>query len=138
MKIHALTYGATALVFFGLDFIWLSIMGNTLYRPLLGDLLRAEFDPVPAMLFYLLYVVGVVIFAAYPAIDVGHVTTALWRGALFGLCAYATYDLTNQATLRNWPTTITVADMVWGATVTALSAAVGYRVGQAASRWSKV
>ena len=134
MKIHLLTYVATGLIFLGLDAIWLGLMANRLYRPLLGNLLLPRFEAVPASLFYLLYVAGIVIFAISPAIGTGRVVTALWRGAFLGLVAYGTYDLTNQATLKNWPTILTIADLSWGATLTGLSASLGYLVARALSR----
>ena len=74
------------------------------------------------------------IFAISPALDTGRWATALIHGALFGLFAYATYDLSNQATLRNWPMTITLIDVSWGTTVTAVSAAAGYSIAQALLR----
>lgn len=134
MKIRVLAYCATAVIFLGLDSIWLSVMGDRLYRPLIGDLLRPSFDLVPAILFYGLYIGGIVIFVISPAIGTGRAATALWRGALFGLVAYATYDLTNQATLKNWPTAITLLDLSWGTVLTGLSASLGYVLARAASR----
>jgi uncharacterized membrane protein len=101
------------------------MMAPRLYRPQIGFLLRDGFDPVAALLFYLLFVAGLVTFVALPAWDSPRWTDTLWRGAFFGLVAYATYDLTNQATLRGWPWLITAADLAWGATLCAVSATLG-------------
>lgn len=128
MKTYILSYVATAIVFLGMDSIWLGTMGNALYRPLLGGLMLEKFSLAPAAAFYLLYVVGIVFFAVSPAFDSGRWTTALVHGALFGFFAYATYDLTNQATLKNWPMTITIVDLCWGTVVTGVAATFGYLI----------
>ncbi|HEX3864854.1 MAG TPA: DUF2177 family protein [Stellaceae bacterium] len=134
MKIHVLSYVATAVVFLICDVIWLSVAGAALYRPLLGDLVLEKFRLVPAVAFYLIYVAGIVFFAGSPAIVSGRWTTALLNGALFGFFAYATYDLTNQATLRAWPVTITIVDLCWGTALTAVAATLGYVIASAIAR----
>jgi uncharacterized membrane protein len=117
-------YG-TALVVFGLvDAVWLLLMGNRLYRPVLSDMLLANLRPVPAILFYLLFPVGIVVFVAMPAIKTGGMSSALIFGLLFGTIAYATYDLTNYATLRNWTLQLAVTDIVYGSLATALASVV--------------
>lgn len=126
MKSYIIAYAATAVVFFVLDFVWLSIMGGALYRAVLGDILLEKFSLPPAAIFYVIYVAGIVIFAIAPALGTGQWTTALLYGALFGFCAYATYDLSNAATLRNWTATITMIDLAWGTFLTACSATAGY------------
>jgi uncharacterized membrane protein len=133
MKANIIAYAAAALVMLSLDAIWLTLTANSLYRPLIGALMLDGFRLVPAIAFYALYLCGVVIFAVRPAFAAGRWTTALVQGALFGLFAYATYDLTNQATLKIWSTAITLADMAWGCVLTALSASAGYF---AAARWA--
>ncbi|HEY5070727.1 MAG TPA: DUF2177 family protein [Caulobacteraceae bacterium] len=122
----AFGYLGAGLVFGGLDFAWLATTGQRVYRPALGDLLAPGFRPVPAILFYGIYLVGVTIFAVAPAIRAGEWITAARLGALFGVIAYATYDLTNQATLAHWPTRVTVLDLAWGAFATCLGATAGY------------
>lgn len=134
MKTYVLAYVITGLVFLGMDAVWLSTVGNALYRPLLGDMVLDKFNPTPAAIFYLLYIGGILYFATAPAIASGRWTTALCNGALFGFFAYATYDLTNQATLKNWPTVITAADMCWGTALTATAAALGYVLSRAAAK----
>jgi len=115
-------YVAALLVFFLADMVWLGTMVSRLYRPALGDLLLSGVNMAPAILFYLVYPVGLVIFAIVPALKSGNITTALFLGALFGFFTYGTYDLTNQATLRNWSTTLTIADMAWGSVLGGVSA----------------
>src|SRR5262245_38603965 len=110
---------ATAISFLALDSIWLSLAASRLYRPRLGSLLLERFNMAPAAAFYLIYLAGILVFAIAPALVTGRWTTALMRGAMLGLVAYATYDLTNQATLRGWLVTVTIADLCWGSFVTA-------------------
>ena len=124
----ATAYGLAALVFLALDAAWLTTMADRLYRPALGHLLAPQFAPSPAVLFYALYVAGIVGFAIAPALSAGRARVALARGAAFGLLAYATYDLTNQATLRDWPWAVTLADLAWGTFVTATAAGVAARL----------
>jgi uncharacterized membrane protein len=81
---------------------------------------------VPAALFYLIYVAGIIFFATTPAFSTGKWTTAALNGALYGFFAYATYDLTNQATIRGWPTIITIADIFWGSLLSSIAATVGF------------
>jgi uncharacterized membrane protein len=97
----------------------------------LGDLLLDGFKPFPAIAFYILYVAGILIFAVAPALASGRWTTALARGAMLGLLAYATYDLTNQATLRGWSSVVTIADLCWGTVLTGTAATIGFM----AARW---
>jgi uncharacterized membrane protein len=120
-----MAYGATAIVFLACDAVWLTLTGDSLYRPVLGDMLRQQFDPTPAAAFYLLYIGGLVHFATVPAIIQRRAGVALVQGGLFGFFAYATYDLTNQATLRVWSTVITLADMGWGTVLSATAATLG-------------
>ena len=119
-------YLSAALCMLALDVVWLSATAQPLYRNLLGDLLRPDFNLAPAILFYALYVFGIVWFAVVPALTAGPWTTALLNGALLGLVAYGTYDLTNQATLAKWSTIITIVDLCWGTFLTALAATAGY------------
>jgi uncharacterized membrane protein len=128
MKSLAISYVVFLVVFVGVDFIWLSRAGDTFYRPTMGDMALADFRLAPAVAFYLIYVVGAVFFAVAPALETGDWTNAALRGALFGLCAYATYDLTNQATLKNWSTTLSLVDMGWGAMLTAFASACACKI----------
>ncbi|KPH81286.1 DUF2177 family protein [Bosea vaviloviae] len=126
MKTVLTAYAATAIAFLAIDAVWLSTMANLLYRPLLGDMLSPSFALAPAVLFYVIYVGGIVFFAILPALEAQLFRKAVLNGAALGFVAYATYDLTNQATLRNWPAIVTIADLIWGTLLTATASAVGY------------
>ncbi len=117
-------YISTGLVFVVIDAIWLSNMGGW-YRRMMGDLLLPEFRLVPAMVFYFLFLAGLIIFAVAPALTSGKLTTALLYGALFGFFTYVTYDLTNQSTLTHWPLQLVVVDIAWGTVLSAASATFG-------------
>jgi len=117
-------YVATGLVFVVVDAIWLSTMGGW-YRRMMGDLLLPEFRLAPAMVFYFLFLAGLIIFAVAPALASGKLSTALLYGALFGFFTYVTYDLTNQATLVRWPVALAVVDIAWGTVLSAISATLG-------------
>ncbi|MGE3363600.1 MAG: DUF2177 family protein [Rhizobiaceae bacterium] len=131
MKQYATAYVATGLVFLAIDIVWLTIAAQKLYRPLMGDMLLENFRLLPAVLFYFLYIAGIVVFAISPALGTGRWTTAAMLGAFMGLLAYGTYDLTNQATLRNWPVIVTIADLIWGTFLTASSATIGFLITRA-------
>jgi len=115
----------SVLVVFGIiDAGWLSIMGNILYRPTLGDILLQNLRIAPALAFYAVYPIGVVVFAVLPALRSGSLAIAFLLALLFGAIAYATYDLTNYATLRNWTLQITLADICYGAVASGIAATV--------------
>lgn len=126
MKTYIAAYLFTLVAFLVIDFIWLSTMASRLYRPAIGDLLAENFRLAPAVVFYLIYAAGLTFLAVRPAFQTGEWTTALLYGAVVGFMAYATYDLTNQATLKSWSTTLTVADLLWGTFVSAAAATIGY------------
>lgn len=114
-------YLITLPVFFVIDLIWLAIVARKLYFSQLGSLMSNNINWLAAIIFYLLFIVGLIIFVIQPSIAKHSWMQALILGALFGFFAYATYDLTNLATLKNWPTLISIIDMAWG---TVLSASV--------------
>ena len=126
--------GATGVVFLVLDAIWLTVVGGRLYRPILGDMLAPTVNWPAAVAFYVIYLAGIGFFAVWPAVQEGAWTRAALNGAVLGLVAYATYDLTNQATLRTWSTTITLADIAWGAFVTCAASVAGYAAGRLIAR----
>ncbi len=128
MKTYISAYFFTLIAFLVIDFIWLSTMASRLYRPAIGDLLAENFRLAPAIIFYLIYAAGLTFLAVRPALISGQWTTALAYGAAVGFMAYATYDLTNQATLKSWSTTLTIADLLWGTFVSAAAAIIGYLV----------
>jgi uncharacterized membrane protein len=124
-------YFVTLAAFLAIDAVWLALVARTFYSRYLDWLMATHPNWLAALAFYLLFVVGVLVFVVVPGVEDGSLRTTLLRGALFGLIAYGTYDLTNLATVKNWPLTITVVDMAWG---TALSVAVSY-VGFVAGKW---
>ena len=132
---YAVTYLAILLPFGMLDAVWLSLMGPRLYRPTLGDILLTNVNLPAAIAFYLIYPIGILVFATLPALKAGSVGPALMYGALFGLLAYATYDLTNQATLRNWTLQLTLADMAWGAVASGLAGAASFYITRTVGGW---
>lgn len=125
VRYFIIAFLAVALSFLLLDAVWLTTMSARLYRPAIGHLMREDFDVPAAAAFYALYFAGMVAFVVYPSASG---SGALARGAGFGLVCYATYDLTNQATMVGWPWHVTLIDLAWGALVTGLSAAVAHRV----------
>ena len=125
-------YAVAAVAFLVIDLVWLGVVANGLYRRLMGDLLRDSPNVLAAGVFYAVFVAGLVSFAIWPAIDGGSVGDALLRGALFGFVTYATYDLTNLAVLRGYPTSIALVDLAWG---TVLGAAVTSATWLVHDRW---
>ena len=123
-----LVYAITLPIFFGIDFVWLGLVANTFYPRLLGHLLGGEVHWIPAVLFYLLFIAGIIFFAVRPAVEAGGARRAMVNGAFLGLVSYATYDLTNQATMRDWPVIVTVVDLMWGTVLTRAVAGVSYLV----------
>lgn len=111
----------TVLVFLVIDGVWLGLVARNFYRRHLGYLMAEKPNWAAAGVFYLLYAIGLTVFAVIPGTDAAAALEGLWRGALFGLVAYATYDLTNHATVRDWPAIVTGVDLAWG---TILSASV--------------
>ena len=123
---YGIGYLAALVAMVAADMVWLGLMAPRFYKPTLGDIMLSGFNLPPAILFYLLYPIGVVIFAVHPALKSGSVSTALLYGAMFGFFTYATYDLTNQATLRNWATSLTLLDVTWGTVLAAGVSAVSF------------
>lgn len=126
MPAYLVAYIAAAAVFLALDFVWLTFASRYFYRPQLGDLLAPDPNLAVAAIFYLVYVVGVVVFAVMPAHAAKSATMALALGALLGLVAYGTYDFTNLATIRDWPAVVSFVDLAWGIFVTAVASTAGY------------
>jgi len=122
------TYVITLLIFFAIDLVWLGVVARNFYRQHIGHLMSAEVNWGAAVLFYAVYIAGIVFFAIKPAFESGNPARALAYGAAFGFIAYATYDLTNQATMRDWPVLVTVVDLAWGTALTATVAFLSYHV----------
>lgn len=135
MLSYAVAFIVFALVFGLMDFVWLTNAFGRVYQPAIGELLAGQVRLVPAALFYTIYVAGVTFFVVAPAVGMGDWRQAMARGAAFGLVAYATYDLTNQATLKVWPTRLTLIDLGWGILATSIAAGltvvISHRVAKA-------
>jgi uncharacterized membrane protein len=123
------TYIATFVVMLGIDAVWLSLTAGPLYRANLGDIIADNFRPLPAIVFYAIYVVGIMVFVVPTDEAPRNFARIAMFGALLGFFCYATYDLTNYATLRTWSLTVTVADMAWGAVLTGAGAVLGTLIG---------
>jgi uncharacterized membrane protein len=121
-----IAYVAVLIVFGAIDAAWLTTTGPVLYRPVLGDILLPSLRAAPAVAFYLMYPIGVVVFAVLPALRAQSPLTGFALAALFGALAYATYDLTNYATLRNWTLQITALDIGYGALASGIAATAAY------------
>lgn len=124
-------YVATGLSFAAVDFVWLSTMTDRLYKPVIGPIMAPKPDMSAIVLFYLVYIAGVVFLAVAPALREGAWTRAALNGAVLGFVAYATYDLTNQATLAVWQWKLTILDLIWGTILTMAAATGGYLATQA-------
>jgi uncharacterized membrane protein len=128
-------YGLTFAVFFLIDLFWLGVVGKAFYRKHLGFLLSPRPRWGAAILFYLLYIAGLILFVIQPALLRGAPLEALLFGALFSLIGYATYDLTNLATIKDWPVVVTVVDLIWG---TVLGGSVSLLSAILARSWLKL
>lgn len=120
-------------IFFLIDMLWLGIVAKNFYAKQIGFLLRPDVNWVAAILFYLLFIVGLVLFVVVPALEKNSLSYVLIFGALFGLISYATYDLTNLATVKNWPLLVTIVDLCWGAflasSVSTLTFLIAHKLG---------
>jgi uncharacterized membrane protein len=121
-----IAYVAVLIVFGAIDAVWLTTMGPVLYRPVLGDILEPSLRVAPAIAFYLMFPIGVVVFAVLPGLRAQAPMTAATLALLFGAMAYGTYDLTNYATLRHWTLQITVLDIGYGALASSIAATAAY------------
>lgn len=121
-----LVYLLTAGVFFALDMLWLGLAAKNFYQKQLHGFLSEKVNWTAAIIFYLLFIVGIFIFSILPAVEKNSFSKALILGALFGFFTYATYDLTNLATLKNWPMMVVLVDILWGIFLTASTSMAGY------------
>lgn len=128
MKSILISYVLTIIVFLIIDLAWLGFIAKDLYKKYLGGFLSDQVNWTAAIIFYFIYVVGISVFAIYPSVNKDSALSAILLGGLFGLFAYATYDLTNLATLKGWPLTIVFIDIAWGAFLTAAVSLSGYYI----------
>ena len=121
-------YAIALPVFFAIDMVWLGLVAKDFYRGQIGSLMKSDINWTAAIIFYLLFIVGLVVFVITPAVEKGSWAYALVFGAFFGLITYATYDLTNLATLKDWPILVTLVDLAWGAVLAASVSVVTYLI----------
>lgn len=119
-------YAIALFFFFAIDMVWLGFLSKSFYRQQIGFLMKSDVNWIAAVIFYLLFIAGLVIFVIMPSIEKSSVVHAVLFGAFFGLITYATYDLTNLATLRDWPVLVTVVDLAWGSILAASVSALTY------------
>lgn len=115
---YIILYLITLGLFFAIDLTWLGLVAKNLYKEKLGFIMSPDINWPAAISFYLIFIVGILYFSILPAINAQSVTTAIINGAFLGFLCYATYDLTNMATIAKWPLSIVIIDMVWGAVLT--------------------
>ena len=115
-------------VFFAIDIIWLAFVAKKFYNRHLGHLMRPDVNWFAAGIFYVIFLCGLVAFVISPALEKRSFLNATLYGALFGVVTYATYDLTNLATLKDWPLIVTIVDLVWGMVLSALVSAITYLI----------
>lgn len=121
-------YAIALPVFFVIDMIWLGLIAKNFYSSQIGFLLKSEVNWTAAIIFYLIFIAGLVVFVISPAVEKSSWTHALLFGALFGFVCYATYDLTNLAVAKDWPLLVTIVDLAWGAVLAATVSTVTYFV----------
>lgn len=114
--------------FLAIDGLWLTLIAKNFYAKHLGFLMTKTPNLTAAGIFYIIYVFTMVVLIISPALQKGSLMSAVLTGALFGLCAYATYDLTNLATIKDWPLLVTIVDLIWGTVLSAAVAGISYLV----------
>jgi len=125
---YILLYVLNFLVFLAIDAVWLLFIAKNLYAKEIGHLMAEKALLLPALIFYLLFVVGVLVFAVVPGYEAQSLSKTLMLSALFGLMTYATYDLTNLATLKDWPLKVTIIDIIWGTSLSTVTGLAGYYI----------
>ena len=130
MAYYLKLYIATLIAFFIIDMAWLGLVARSFYRKHLGFLMNSSPNWFAAIIFYMLFIVGILVFVVVPGLENNSLKTTLLRAALFGVITYATYDLTNLATVKDWPLLVTVVDMIWGTVLSAAVSFIGFMVGK--------
>ena len=123
-------YFATLIAFFAIDMVWLGLVARSFYYEQLGFLLNPNTNWVAAMIFYLLFILGILVFVVLPGLKEKSLKATILRAALFGFVTYATYDLTNLATVKDWPLAITLVDLAWGTVLTIAVSSIGFLAGK--------
>jgi len=125
---NIIQYGIVLVVFFAIDMVWLGVIAKGFYAKHLGFLMAQKVNWTAALVFYLLFILGLLIFVIQPALVSQSLTDLLLKAALFGLVTYATYDLTNLATLKDWPILITIVDLTWGMSLSVIVSFISYTI----------
>jgi uncharacterized membrane protein len=131
MKVFGIAYIATLASFLLIDAVWLGLVAKNFYRQQLGDLMLPSPSLGVAAAFYVVFAIAIVILAVRPGLGAGSVWVAVGYGAVLGLAAYGTYDMTNLSTLKGWPVSLSVADIIWGTALTGIASACGYSAARA-------
>ncbi len=126
LKIYLVSLAA----FFAMDMLWLGLVAREFYSQQIGYIMAPSPNWIAAIIFYLLFILGILTFVVLPGLEQGSLKTTLLRGALFGLITYATYDLTNLATLKDWPVLLTIVDMAWGTVLSVLVSSISFMAGK--------
>jgi uncharacterized membrane protein len=130
MRYYIKLYFITLIAFLAIDMVWLGLVARTFYRNYLGFLMTPTTNWIAAVLFYLLFILGILVFVVVPGLQDNSLKATILRAVLFGLVTYATYDLTNLATVKNWPVLITVIDMAWGTILSVVVSFICFMVGK--------
>ena len=123
-------YLATLIAFLTIDILWLGLVARTFYQKYLGFIMSPATNWIAAAIFYLLFILGILVFVVAPGLENNSLKTTLLHASLFGLITYATYDLTNLATVKNWPVFVTVVDMAWGTVLSMVVSFISFTVGK--------
>ncbi len=126
LKIYLVSLAA----FFAMDMLWLGLVAREFYSQQIGYIMAPSPNWIAAIIFYLLFILGILTFVVLPGLEQGSLKATLLRGALFGLITYATYDLTNLATLKDWPVLLTIVDMAWGTVLSVLVSSISFMAGK--------
>jgi uncharacterized membrane protein len=121
-------YLASLAVFFAVDMVWLGLVASSFYKKNLGYLMAPTINWYAAIIFYLLFILGILVFVVLPGVKENSLQNTIFRAAFFGLITYATYDLTNLATVKDWPLTVTLVDLVWGMVLSTIVSISGFFV----------
>ena len=130
MAYYLKLYFSTLAVFFAVDMLWLGVISRAFYKKHLGFLMSPEINWYAALIFYFLFILGILVFVVLPGIKENALPTMLVKAAFFGLVTYATYDLTNLATVKDWPMIITIVDLIWGMILTTIVSLAGFFIGK--------
>lgn len=121
-------YGIIFITFLVIDALWLGLVAPKMYKSEIGHLMADKVNFVPAIIFYLIYTIAILVFVVNPAVDKNDLMYAVIFGAFLGFAMYATFDLTNQAALRDWPLKVTIIDLLWGTFVTGATATIATKI----------